>query len=130
MLVDEIRQNETNTYLLKYEYTKSISQLILSSRNISETNRRNHWKAKIKAIECIRADHLKDVANKIAVPPTYVINLSFNSGIFPDCFKTVVVNPIYSSGDKLSVTNYRPISLVLIYQKFLKKFWKLFLLVI
>ena len=38
-----------------------------------------------------------------------LINLSFSTGIFPDCLKTAKVTPIYRNGDENNVGNYRPI---------------------
>jgi len=35
-----------------------------------------------------------------------------NMGIFPDCLKIPVVKPLYKSGNKTSMTNYWPVSLL------------------
>jgi hypothetical protein len=41
---------------------------------------------------------------------TFIINLSINTGIFPDELKHTKVTPIYKSGEKVDCSNYRPIS--------------------
>ena len=55
-------------------------------------------------------------------PLTYLINLSFNQGIFPDELKIAKVLPIYKSDDKHLIHNYRPISVLPFFSKFVEKF--------
>ena len=51
------------------------------------------------------------LAAHIIVPQLVkVFNCSFEKGIFPDLMKLAKVIPIFKTGSKLSVTNYRPIS--------------------
>lgn len=50
-----------------------------------------------------------------------LFNLSLTSGIFPNAFKKAVVHPIYKSGDRDSVTNYRPISVLSVFSKVFEK---------
>lgn len=49
--------------------------------------------------------------NCIVKPLSYIFNLSFQSGIFPNRMKVAKVVPLYKDGDKHMFTNYRPISL-------------------
>lgn len=63
---------------------------------------------------------------KISAPlivPTLVkiINVSFTTGIFPDNLKLAKVIPIFKSGSKYEVNNYRPISLLSVFSKILEK---------
>lgn len=60
----------------------------------------------------ITNDLLKDIAIYIADPLSHIINKSFLRGTFPNILKITIVKPIFKSGDKLNVTNYRPISLI------------------
>ena len=50
-----------------------------------------------------------------------LINLSFNSGIFPDILKTAKVTPLHKKECKLNFQNYRPISLLSVFSKFFEK---------
>ena len=50
-----------------------------------------------------------------------VINASFELGMFPNILKIAKVIPIYKSGDKQIVNNYRPISLLSPFSKIHKK---------
>ena len=52
---------------------------------------------------------VKDV---IAKPLSEMINLSFESGIYPQKMKKAKVIPIHKKGSRLSIDNYRPISLL------------------
>ena len=50
-----------------------------------------------------------------------LINLSFETGIFPDLLKVAKVNPLHKKGSKLDHLNYRPISLLSIFSKIYEK---------
>jgi len=42
-------------------------------------------------------------------------------GIYPERLKFSLIKPIYKSGDKSSLSNYRPISLLPVFSKILEK---------
>ena len=50
-----------------------------------------------------------------------VINASFELGMFPNSLKIAKVIPIYKSGEKQIVNNYRPISLLSPFSKIYEK---------
>ena len=54
-------------------------------------------------------------------PLTYLINSSFESGTFPEELKLAKVIPIFKSGDKQDISNYRPISILSFFSKVLEK---------
>ena len=45
-------------------------------------------------------------------PPLSILNLSFNTGIFPDDWKMEQITPLPKDGDLTQCNNYRPISLL------------------
>ena len=55
---------------------------------------------------------LKTISSAIVPALTYVCNLSFSNGVFPDKMKKAKVLPFFKSGDKHLFSNYRPISLL------------------
>ena len=60
-------------------------------------------------ISCIILKEIKDI---IAQPLSLVVNQAFNTGVFPSKLKLAKVIPLYKKGDKTSIENYRPISLL------------------
>lgn len=48
-------------------------------------------------------------------------NLCFNTGVFPSSLKRSIVTPVYKSGDRADVNNYRPISVLTSISKIIEK---------
>ena len=48
----------------------------------------------------------------IVSPLTHICNSALSSGVFPNRLKYATVMPIHKKGDTLSISNYRPISLL------------------
>ena len=64
---------------------------------------------------------LKLVADLIVVPLCHIINLSFSTGVFPDVLKVAKVIVLHNGGSTQDVNNYRPISLLSIFDKIIEK---------
>ena len=64
---------------------------------------------------------LKEIAHEVIPPLTYIFNLSFSTGVVPDSLKLAKVIPIYKKGDKSEPGNYRPISLLTVFDKIMEK---------
>ena len=60
-------------------------------------------------------------ADLIVVPLCRIINLSFNCGVFPDVLKVAKVIPLHKGGSTQDVNNFRPISLLSIFDKIIEK---------
>ena len=54
----------------------------------------------------------KNIIHLVVQPFTYICNLSFATGIFPDAMKIAKVIPIHKTGAKDEFNNYTPISLL------------------
>ena len=54
-------------------------------------------------------------------PLRHVFNLSISKGVFPNELKLAYVTPVYKSGDKFSINNYRPVSVISVFSKILEK---------
>ena len=64
---------------------------------------------------------LKILSRHIAQPLAKIVNLSFETGIFPDKLKVGKVNPLYKKGTCDNPSNYRPISILSVFSKILQK---------
>ena len=64
---------------------------------------------------------LKLVPDLILMPLCKIINHSFQTGVFPDALKISEVIPIHKGGSTEELNNYRPISLMSIFEKIIEK---------
>lgn len=65
----------------------------------------------------IAAVFIRDGANVLSCPVTYIVNLSLSKGIVPNDFKLARVVPLYKKGDKKFEGNYRPVSILPVFSK-------------
>ena len=64
---------------------------------------------------------LTDAASLIAKLLTYVINMSLSEGVIPTEWKATKVIPLYKSGLRTEIDNYRPISVLPSLSKILER---------
>ena len=57
----------------------------------------------------------------MSTPLSFIINRSFEQGVFPDSLKTAQVTPDHKKEDTLTISNYRPISLLSVFSKVFEK---------
>ena len=55
---------------------------------------------------------IKDCRQIFTKPLCFLINLAISSKVFPDKWKIARITPVFKKGDKSSIVNYRPISIV------------------
>ena len=55
---------------------------------------------------------IKHSTQALATIITKVVNMSLESGIFPDQLKIAKIRPIYKGGEKNEMPNYRPVSIL------------------
>lgn len=73
----------------------------------------------------LQAEIIKQVAEFITDPFVRIINKIFETGYFPSVFKTSIVIPVFKSGDRQEILNYRPISLITNFAKVIEKILKI-----
>ena len=64
---------------------------------------------------------LKWRAPHISSPLTHTLNKYIHKGTFPSRLKYSTIIPIYKSGDKLNMSNFRPNSLLISFSKIFEK---------
>ena len=77
--------------------------------------------SKTTGIDRLPGRFLKDGADVLAKPVTYICNLSIFLNKFPRAFKLVKVKPFSKKGRKTNLSNYQPISLLPILSKVTEK---------
>ena len=64
---------------------------------------------------------VKSTYQNFIVPITHVMNLSIINGVVPNELKVAKVVPMYKSGDRRLINNYRPVSVLPCFSKILEK---------
>ena len=57
----------------------------------------------------------------ISAPLSYICNMSIINGVFPERLNYDVIKPLCKKGDKVDITNYRPISMLTVFSKVLER---------
>ena len=79
-------------------------------------------------LDCIPIFLFKKFKSKFIKVICEIVNLCFSQGKFPDFLKLATVIPIFKQGDRVLISNYRPISLLHFLSKIIEKCFKFRLL--
>ena len=91
--------------------TRQQNTFVFFNTDCSEINKIiNSFKSKPSHINTVPSFAFKHISSILSPILTTLINESVTAGVFPDCLKIARVIPIYKSGKKNYVKNYRPIS--------------------
>ena len=63
----------------------------------------------------------KDMRHVLADPIAQLINISYQTGIFPSSLKIACITPIFKQGEKTILNNYRPISVLPVLSKIFER---------
>ena len=106
------------------DYLKNATpaSIFLRPPNLVEVGRKiDKVKIKKSTLDKFKIDVIKFVKNKIIEGLTIIINLSILEGKVPDLLNVAKIIPGYKNGNTCSPSNYRPISLLSIFDKILEK---------
>ena len=107
------------------QFLKNKNKMTMFLQPVSESdviNIVNKFKNKNSTdLDGIKMSLVKKIILAIATPLTHIINLSLETGIFPDHMKYAKVIPVHKSGVTNEFNNYRPISILTQFSKVLEK---------
>ena len=69
---------------------------------------------------------LKKCADNIKEPLADIMNACFSEGIFPTVLKLSIIKPIFKKGSKYDFSNYRPVILLSVFSKKIRKMFSQF----
>ena len=98
---DYLKTPNINSFHFKLVTENDIKDII---KKLKDKSSSGHDKLSNKLLKLIKDD--------ITKPLTCIINQTLKSGIFPEKLKFAKVIPIFKKGDKHSLSNYRPISVL------------------
>ena len=83
----------------------------------------------VKEINVTKSSAIENISSRVMKEAFYVqitrlvkiFNISFASGIVPDCWKNAMIIPLHKGGSARDVNNFRPVSLLLIQGKLIEK---------
>jgi len=120
LLVDSA--NVDGARALDYMGDRQLNSLYMSPCDASEVEQIISSLAnKSSPLNCVPTFIFKWLKQEISPVISELFNLSVHSGVFPKSLKIARVIPIYKSGDKSNVTNYRPISILSVLSKIFER---------
>lgn len=132
-VINDLRNNldntinfDSNSFNTNFPLTRVLDSFFITPTDINEVSNiiKSLNSNKCPGIDGISAFLLKVVNQHISHVLTYIFNLSFESGMFPESLKTAIVIPLFKKGDKTDINNFRPISLLSCFSKILEKIVK------
>lgn len=103
----DLCKNKTNN--LQHTNREELISIITNMKNVGH------------GVDNINAKIFKLTYNTILDKLVHFVNICLEQGTFPSRLKIAVIKPIYKSGDKTQMTNYRPISILPYISKIIEK---------
>lgn len=112
LLVQNYKENTAplNSFMLLDTDKAEVFKIAMSLKNSNSSG----W-------DGISSIFIKNHIRLLVTPLTHIFNLCLSLGQFPNILKNSIVVPVFKSGEKDSITNYRPIALLPTIAKMLEK---------
>lgn len=135
-MIDEIAAETFNTFFTNVgpninklfseqtyinNYTRSSSTIFFTPSTPLEVRNIISSLKKSSSNDNIDSRLLKMVSFEISLYLSHLINLCFQTSVFPDILKIATVIPLYKGGDSTIISDYRPISLLSNISKIIEK---------
>ena len=104
-----MRNRIVNSFVLDNVFSDEILSII---KNLKEGS--SGW-------DGISPSIVKSTCAAFIEPLTHIFNLSISQGIFPNDLKIARVIPLFKSGNSMSLSNYRPVSVLPVFSKILER---------
>lgn len=114
--------HSSNIFNLRYEVCSFMIGPIFREDVLKSVNSLKCGKA--PGIDGIDSLTIKQILPNILDVFTFIVNISFSSGVFPKKLKSAVVIPIHKKYSTLLCSNFRPISLISTFAKVIEKVMK------
>lgn len=101
---------QSNSFVLLHTHIDEVRSTILHLKSNSAPGWDNISNAFLK----LAVDDLSPII-------THLVNLCFETGVFPIPLKQSIITPVYKGGDEEDISNYRPISILPAVSKILEK---------
>lgn len=124
--IQQASQNEINSNQNCIESMKgssSLSSLFFAPTNCAEVFSCMNTIKNSKTVDAtgLQITPIKHVLHLICQAITHIYNLILSTAVFPKSLQTARVIPVFKSGDKNLVNNYRPISILPVFSKGIDK---------
>ena len=122
-LASKIGTETTNVQIGDYLGASNVNSMVLTEVNEVELlNIVSDFTPKTSTdLNSFDMQSIKAVFPSITKPFAYICNLSLTQGVFPDQMKVAKVVPLFKSGRRDIVSNYRPVSILPQFSKILEK---------
>ena len=105
-----LKRSNTESLYLYATSPQEIKRIIMETKSKSSSG-----------LDDIPSKLLKLLNEDVLIALSHIFDLSLKQGKFIDCFKVAEIVPVYKSGERNDINNYRPISLLSEFSKLLKK---------
>ena len=117
-LADQYRDTPTTYNMTNFKINKCPKTIFLNPVSEKEIEKviKNLKGKHSSGFDDVTDSIVKKSVQFVKTPIANICNASFTSGIFPEMLKIAIVKPLHKKGDTRDTQDYRPISLLSVFQ--------------